>query len=110
MTANFDVSAIILAGDFNSPPKDDAYKTMTSADSIMEDIGLQVPAKKRYGNEMTFTSFGFVDNTPSRIDFIFARKNDKLSYQAYGVLANRFDDGVYLSDHRACVADVRLSL
>ena len=110
MTATFDVAAIFLAGDFNSPPNDDAYKTMTSADSIMEDVGLQLPAQKRYGNEMTFTSFGFVDNTPSRIDFIFARKNDKLSYQAYGVLTNRFDDGVYLSDHRACVADVVLKL
>jgi hypothetical protein len=26
----------------------------------------------------------------------------------YGVLANRFDSGVYLSDHRAVVADITL--
>lgn len=75
----------------------------------MEDIGVKVPEEKRYGNEITFTSFGYVDNTPSRIDFIFARKVvDKLIYRTYGVLANRFDDGVYLSDHRACVADIVL--
>jgi endonuclease/exonuclease/phosphatase family metal-dependent hydrolase len=108
MTANGKVSVILLAGDFNSPPDDAAYKVMTSPTSMMEDVGLQIPAAKRYGNEMTFTSFGYVDNRPSRIDFIFARKRDDIIYQTYGVLPNRFDDGVYLSDHRACVADVTL--
>jgi endonuclease/exonuclease/phosphatase family metal-dependent hydrolase len=102
-------SAILLAGDFNSPPDGGAYKIMTSSESIMQDIALRVPQEKRYGNEMTFTSFGHVDNKPSRIDFIFSRKGDKLTYRSYGVLANRFDDGVYLSDHRACVADLLLS-
>lgn len=103
-----DSSAVLLTGDFNSPPDDGAYQIMTSADSIMEDIGVQVPKEKRYGNEMTFTSFGYVDNTPSRIDFIFSRKGDEPIYRTYAVLANRFDDGVYLSDHRACVADLVL--
>lgn len=101
-------SAILLAGDFNSPPDDGAYQIMTSPDSVMEDIGIKVPKEHRYGNELTFTSFGHVDNTPSRIDFIFSRKEDKLTYRSYAVLANRFDDGVYLSDHRACVADLIL--
>ncbi|CZR61409.1 related to endonuclease/exonuclease/phosphatase family protein [Phialocephala subalpina] len=103
-----DASAVLLAGDFNSPPDDGAYQIMTSPDSIMEDIGSNVPKKKRHGNEMTFTSFGHVDNEPSRIDFIFSRKGDKVEYRTYAVLANRFDDGVYLSDHRACVADLVL--
>jgi len=101
-------SAILLGGDFNSPPDSGAYKIMTSPQSTMEDIAMQVRREKRYGNEMTFTSFGHVDNRPSRIDFVFARKVDKLTYRSYGVLANRFDDGVYLSDHRACVADLLL--
>lgn len=99
-------SAILLAGDFNSPPDDDAYKIMTSPESMMEDICLQVPKGKRSGNEYTFTSFGYVDNKKSRIDFIFSRKGDKIKYLTYGVMANRFDDGIILSDHRACVADV----
>ncbi|KAH9219737.1 Endonuclease/exonuclease/phosphatase [Leptodontidium sp. 2 PMI_412] len=101
-------AAVLLAGDFNSPPDDGAYHIMTSPESVMEDICLQVPKEKRSGNEMTFTSFGHVDNTPVRIDFIFSRKGDKITHRTYGVLANRFDDEVYLSDHRACVADVRL--
>jgi endonuclease/exonuclease/phosphatase family metal-dependent hydrolase len=101
-------SAVLLGGDFNSSPDDEAYQIMTAPDSVMEDVGAQVPKTKHYGNEMTFTSFGYVDNKPSRIDFIFCRKGDSVTYQTYAVLANRFDDGIYLSDHRACVADVNL--
>ncbi len=103
-----DPSSILLSGDFNSPPDDDAYQIMTSPDSVMEDICVQIPREKRYGDEMTFTSFGYVDNFPVRIDFIFSRKEDKVTYRTFGVLSNRFDDGVYLSDHRACIADIIL--
>jgi endonuclease/exonuclease/phosphatase family metal-dependent hydrolase len=102
-------SAVLLGGDFNSPPNDEAYQIMTSPDSIMEDISVRISKVRHYGNEMTFTSFGYVDNKPSRIDFIFSRKGDPITYQTYAVLSNRFDDGIYLSDHRACVADVLLS-
>lgn len=101
-------SAILLAGDFNSPPDDEAYKIMTAPESTMVDITEMVPKERRYGNEMTFTGFGFVDPTPSRIDFIFASKKSRIKFDTYAVLANRFDDGVYLSDHRACVADLHL--
>lgn len=107
-SSHHQLSAVLLGGDFNSPPDDETYQIMTSSDSIMEDIGAQVPKTKHYGNEMTFTSFGHVDNIPSRIDFIFCRKGDQITYRTYAVLANRFDDGVYHSDHRACVADVVL--
>jgi endonuclease/exonuclease/phosphatase family metal-dependent hydrolase len=103
-----DFSAVLVAGDFNSPIDDAAYRVMTAPDSSMEDVGVQIPKERRYGNEMTFTSFGHVDNIPARIDFIFSRKSDRLHYGTYAVLANRFDDGVYLSDHRACVADLQL--
>ena len=104
-------STVLLGGDFNSPPDGpdgEAYQIMTAPESIMEDISVRVPKIKRHGNEMTFTSFGYVDNKPSRIDFIFCRKGDPVTYRTYAVLSNRFDDGVYLSDHRACVADVLL--
>jgi endonuclease/exonuclease/phosphatase family metal-dependent hydrolase len=103
-----DFAAILLGGDFNSPPDDGAYQIMTGSNSQMEDVCLSTPEERRYGNELTFTSFGHVDNTPSRIDFIFARKRDNVNYLTYAVLANRFDDGVYLSDHRACVADLQI--
>jgi endonuclease/exonuclease/phosphatase family metal-dependent hydrolase len=101
-------STVLLGGDFNSPPDDEAYQIMTSPDSVMEDIGSEILRTKHYGNDMTFTSFGYVDNKPSRIDFIFCRKGDQVTYQTYAVLANRFDNGIYHSDHRACVADIVL--
>lgn len=101
-------AAILLAGDFNSPPDDGAYQIMTDPKTGMEDVGVKIPKEKRYGNELTFTSFGHIDNAPSRIDFVFSRAQRNLKYLTYAVLANRFDDGVYLSDHRACVADLQL--
>jgi endonuclease/exonuclease/phosphatase family metal-dependent hydrolase len=101
-------AASILAGDFNSPPGDEAYKILTAPESSMADVAGLVLPERRYGNELTAT--GFTDeSTSSRIDFIFSKKTPKIQYETYAVLANRFDDGVFLSDHRACVADLRLS-
>jgi endonuclease/exonuclease/phosphatase family metal-dependent hydrolase len=100
-------SATILTGDFNSPPDDQAYKIMTAPGSIMADVADIVPKELHYGNEMTFSGFS-ADSAPSRIDFIFTKKQDMVEFGSYGVLANRFDDGVYISDHRACVTDVNL--
>lgn len=101
-------AALFLAGDFNSPPDDEAYKTMTSSTSTMADVRDLVPKEKRHGNELTFTSFGYVDNTPARIDFIFTTKEANVKYRTYAVLCNRYDDDVYLSDHRAVVADMEV--
>ncbi|KAF4635316.1 hypothetical protein G7Y89_g2779 [Cudoniella acicularis] len=108
LTGLREVAAVVLAGDFNSPPSDKAYQVITDPKSGMEDIGINIPKERRYGNEMTFTSFGHVDNFPSRIDFIFSKARDNLKYKTYAVLANRFDDGIYISDHRACIADLQL--
>ncbi|KAG9234969.1 endonuclease/exonuclease/phosphatase family protein-like protein [Amylocarpus encephaloides] len=101
-------STVVLAGDFNSPPGDGAYQTMTGSQSNMVDTSTLVPEDQHYGNVLTFTSFGYVDNDPSRIDFIFLRKGDGVLCRTFAVLANRFDDGVYLSDHRAVVIDLQL--
>lgn len=99
--------AVLLAGDFNSPPDDGAYLVVTAPDSAMTDVNDMVSKERRYGNEITYTGFGH-ESAPKRIDFIFSRKKDKIKYGAYAVLANRFDDGVYSSDHRACVADLEV--
>lgn len=100
-------SATILAGDFNSPPGNEAYKILTASGSMLADVAEMVPPERRYGNEITFTGFSD-ESTPSRIDFIFSGKEDQTRYETYGVLANCFDDGVFVSDHRACVADFSL--
>jgi len=99
---------VLLAGDFNSTPDGDAYQIVTAPSSPMVDIRELIPKERRHGNEMTFTSFGTIDNVPSRIDFLFNNKHSLCLFKTYAVLPNKFDDGVYLSDHRAVVADLML--
>jgi endonuclease/exonuclease/phosphatase family metal-dependent hydrolase len=99
-----------LGGDFNSSPADRAYKTITAAKSGMTDIQSLVAKESRYGNqEFTYTSFGEPGESPHRIDFLFVRDPTPVKILTYGILSNRFDDGVYLSDHRPVVADVEVS-
>lgn len=98
---------VLLAGDFNSPPDDVAYKIMTASEPHMADLRTRVPKDKRYGNQMTYTSFGG-EGRPSLIDFLFCNKRDGCLINTFAVLENRFDDGIYLSDHRAVVADLKL--
>lgn len=113
--------AIFLAGDFNSEPSQAAYRLLTSAQSPMSDIHSLVPPQGRYGDFNTFTGFGHESLPPQRIDFLFINhpKPDlKPNYvfihshgfrwgvSGYSVLPNRFEDGLYCSDHRAVVGDL----
>ncbi|KZL83478.1 endonuclease exonuclease phosphatase [Colletotrichum incanum] len=99
-------TAVLLAGDFNSTPEDNAYKTMVAPESGMVDVSTQVPEEKRYGNELTYTSFDEPNEKPTRIDFLFVKDPSPVTIKTFGVLSNKFDDGIYLSDHRPVVADV----
>jgi len=102
---------LLLAGDLNSPPDDEAYQIIdrrSNTESGMMDIKQLISQDRRYGNDMTFTSFGYVDSEPSRIDFLFLNESKLLVPHTFAVLENKFDDGVYLSDHRAVVADLSL--
>ncbi|GKT48886.1 uncharacterized protein ColSpa_09067 [Colletotrichum spaethianum] len=101
-------TAVLLAGDFNSTPEDNAYKTMVAQDSGMVDVSTQVPEEKRYGNEITYTSFDEPNEKPTRIDFLFVKNPSPVTIRTFGVLSNKFDDDVYLSDHRPVVADVEI--
>lgn len=102
------VLPVFLGGDFNSTPDDEAYKTITAPGTGMTDISDLVPADRRYGNHLTYTSFGEPNETPSRIDFLFVKDPRGIEFATFGVMSNRFDDMVYLSDHRAVVADMEL--
>ncbi|KAK1969752.1 endonuclease/Exonuclease/phosphatase [Colletotrichum eremochloae] len=101
-------TAVLLAGDFNSTPEDNAYKTMVAPDSGMVDVSTQVPEEKRYGNKLTYTSFDEPDEEPLRIDFLFVKEPSPVTVKTFGVLSNKFDDDVYLSDHRPVVADIEI--
>lgn len=99
---------VFLGGDFNSTPSDKAYLTMTAAGTGMADLSTLIPKEQRYGNELTYSSFGENGETPKRIDFLFVKDTSGIKFLTFGVLANRFDDGIFLSDHRATVADVEI--
>ena len=106
-----EANGIFLAGDFNSPPDTEAYKLMTSKNSLMFDLRSRVPEEERYGHDLTFS--GFQNKPDHRIDFLFLEKRtdskDPWKVNGYAVLENRFEDKVYNSDHRAVVGDVQLS-
>lgn len=100
---------VFLGGDFNSTPTDGAYRTMTASGSGMTDLATLFRAGERHGHELTYSSFGEPwGEVPKRIDFLFVKDTAGLAFRTFGVLANRFDDGVFLSDHRAVVADVEI--
>jgi hypothetical protein len=66
-------------------------------------------AEWKYGDQITFT--GFKEKTTGQVlDFVFVgpRNGSAWEVKGYSVLANRFDDGVWSSDHRAVVADLVL--
>ena len=122
---------VFLAGDFNSLPEQEAYLEMKHSD-LMCDLRDHVGSKKRYGEEITFTGFN-KDQDPEdqgRLDFIWLGPKETVTdhgacyeralgpalardglwwdVQGYAVLPNRFEDGIYSSDHRAVVGDVCL--
>ncbi|KAK0626440.1 Endonuclease/exonuclease/phosphatase [Immersiella caudata] len=106
---------VFLGGDFNSTPDTKVYERMINDKGGMKDVRELVKEEKRYGNdEVTYTTFGEEGEKAGRLDYLFVLEEEgkgaNVGYRDYGVLANRFDDGVYLSDHRPVVADVDLSV
>ncbi|KAF5020181.1 hypothetical protein F66182_7799 [Fusarium sp. NRRL 66182] len=98
-------SAVLIGGDFNSEPDDGAYKAITTPGSGISDVSDLVPKHAHYGNETTYTGFGELWG-PSRIDFLFIQEPRTARVKTFGVLSNRFDDGVHVSDHRPVVSDL----
>ncbi|KAL1969737.1 hypothetical protein VTN77DRAFT_8290 [Rasamsonia byssochlamydoides] len=119
------ISGVFLAGDLNSEETQEAYKVLTGTNSSFVDAQKLVDAAEHYGNENTYTGFGYEGAPPSRIDYILLGPADKPRtnnsqvqqqaaalpwvLQGYAVLANRFDDGVFNSDHRAVLVDAVLT-
>ena len=119
-----EVQPVFLAGDFNSEPADEAYKAVISGNSPMCDLRTLASDDQRYGNLHTFTGFEGDRAQFSRIDFLFINSAPKDNHnipkslhtkaihswlvEGYAVLENRFEDGVYNSDHRAVIGDAVL--
>jgi endonuclease/exonuclease/phosphatase family metal-dependent hydrolase len=101
-----DALPVLLAGDLNSDRSGSAYKILTSSSSTLEDTNGLTSLK--YGDKSTFT--GFEGKSHTEIDHLFVgpKASKPWDVKAYAVLSNKFEDGVYNSDHRAVVADVVL--
>lgn len=98
---------VFLAGDLNSEPNEEAYQILNGGDSLLQDV--QELSGLRYGDTNTFT--GFQDSErKTEIDHVFLgpRGWDQWIVRAYAVLPNKFEDGVYNSDHKAVLGDVVL--
>jgi endonuclease/exonuclease/phosphatase family metal-dependent hydrolase len=118
------LSGVFLSGDFNSHENEEAYTALTANTSPLVDSQKLIDPAERYGDENTFTGFGYEGLQPGRIDYILLGPVNKTADgnentgnaitlpwtpKGYAVLPNIFDDGVYNSDHRAVITDVALS-
>lgn len=102
------IAGTFLAGDLNSQEDEEAYSDLTGSGDLQDTYKL-VGSSQRYGNHHTFTGFGY-EEPQSRIDYVLLASEGRLPWRVdgYSVLANKFDDEVFSSDHRAVVADLAL--
>ena len=100
---------IFLSGDLNSDPDDKAFQTLNARNSSLEDT--KELAGWKYGDNYTFTGFTGSSEDLALIDHVMLntrRAKGLWTVRGYSVLPNLFEDGVYISDHRAVVGDVVL--
>ena len=76
----------------------------------MNDVKSVIPLAKRFGHS-TYTYTGFTVNPSDDMDLdhIFVRDPSGIQFKSFAVLSNLFEDGVFISDHRPVVVDLRLS-
>ncbi|KAL4903256.1 hypothetical protein BDW74DRAFT_156949 [Aspergillus multicolor] len=111
------ISGVFLGGDLNSEASQEAYTVLTASTSPLVDSASLVDTTDYYGNQTTWTGFGYEGQAPTRIDYVLLGpvvpdqgpdRGLPWRIEGYAVLPNRFDDGVFNSDHRAVVMDAKL--
>ncbi|XXH02474.1 hypothetical protein Hte_008850 [Hypoxylon texense] len=103
--AQYGPLGVTLTGDFNSEPDGDAYATLAGTGYLTE---MWNSGATRLGtNQLTYT--GFSTTGVSRIDFVWFGPASENRYSAsqFEFLTD-YIDGVFISDHRAVVADLTL--
>ncbi|KAF9880460.1 endonuclease/Exonuclease/phosphatase [Colletotrichum karsti] len=103
-----EVKPVFLGGDLNIEPDNPAYQLLI-AEGNMHDTLDVTPEARRTGNSKTYTAFTDDKADDTLIDHLFVRDPTirGMEFLAHAVLANRFDDGVFISDHRPVVSDVK---
>jgi hypothetical protein len=135
LRARFSPGFTFLCGDLNSQPNGDAYQILNAPGSGFVDTRRLIPDDNEdgkiyaFGNDLTYTGFpedpaatgeekidfvhlGVPEHTPLEGLQLEPDTHDSLKdmVQCYGVLPNRFDDRVWLSDHRGVVVDLLVRL
>lgn len=111
-TASEAATPVFLGGDLNITPDNPAFLEMI-ADGHFSDVRDVIDDGSIHGHFKTFTGFSerpFEQNT--RIDHVFVWRADArdMNILTYGVLENRFDEGLWISDHRPVVVDVEFAV
>ncbi|EFQ34576.1 endonuclease/Exonuclease/phosphatase [Colletotrichum graminicola] len=102
---------VFLGGDLNVEPDNAAYKTLV-AEGNLRDASDVVPEAHRTGHSKTYTAFTDVDWDDMLIDHLFVRDPAArgIKFLSHAVLPNRFDDRLFISDHRPVVLDAQVSI
>ncbi|KAE8375435.1 Endonuclease/exonuclease/phosphatase [Aspergillus bertholletiae] len=106
------LDGVVLCGDFNTNSREnnDAVEALTAG--AMVHTRDCVDGERRYGNMNSWTGFNATPIDDALLDYILVGPlqagHVPWKVRAYGILTNRFDDGIFNSDHRAVVADVEL--
>ncbi|KAK1997561.1 endonuclease/Exonuclease/phosphatase [Colletotrichum falcatum] len=100
---------VFLGGDLNAEPDDAAYRTLV-AEGGLRDARDAVPEARRTGNSKTYTAFTDADWDDMLIDHVFVRDPAVrgMRFLSHAVLPNRFDDRLFISDHRPVVVDAQV--
>ncbi|KAJ3526092.1 hypothetical protein NM208_g11352 [Fusarium decemcellulare] len=75
----------------------------------MYDLRNVVPRERHFGHSITYTGFRDDGKHNMFIDYIFVRDPAGLDFRSYAVLNSRYEDGVFISDHRPVVVDFRIT-
>jgi endonuclease/exonuclease/phosphatase family metal-dependent hydrolase len=95
---------VFVAGDLNSEPHEGAFKTLAARLANSRD---QVRDSRRIGNRNTYTAFTETNWDDMEIDFIFSRDPKDVEWVSFAVPNARFDDKVFISDHRPVIVDFK---
>ncbi|RTE72505.1 hypothetical protein BHE90_013073 [Fusarium euwallaceae] len=97
---------VFVAGDLNATPENPAYQLLASQ---LYDLKYEVPSNKRFGHQTTYTGFTIDESDDMELDHMFVRDPMDITFKSFAVLNTRYDDGIFISDHRPVVVDMEIT-
>lgn len=100
---------ITLSGDFNTEPGHDAHLVLVDSGYMRELWDLAGSSRRAGLTDGTWTTFSAGERA-QRLDYIWLGVNGRSTWETRGYeIIDNVVDGVFISDHRAVVGDLRLS-